>query len=71
MIKRFGKMADQYQERINNQQEIISRLTKGITIAEQALYEIENHALDVEAARNHAKDAHNAMIKALEKEQEK
>lgn len=66
MLKRFGKMAEAYQDKIARQQEIIGRLTKALTIAQQGLYEIENDSPTVRAARQTAKNTSAEMASALE-----
>lgn len=70
MINKFGRMADNYQQKINNQQEIITRLMNALSIAQGALYDIENGSPNIEAARKVAKETSAKMAATLEKEKE-
>lgn len=72
MIKKFGKMAEQYQARIERQQGIIDRLAAANAVQGDALYAVANDAKNVKEARSIAKQTQEKVkgILAVPKEEE-
>lgn len=68
MAKRYGKMADGYQQRIANQLGTIERMLKALTLCQEALYQIEHEAKNVKEARTMAHNAGIMLNVALQKE---
>lgn len=57
LIRKYGKMADQYQARINRQAQIIDRLVEANAVQGDALYAVEHKSKTVKEARKVAKEA--------------
>lgn len=57
LVKKFGKMAEQYQARIDRQAETITRLTDALMTYGDALTEISQEVPNVKKAREVAKAA--------------
>jgi hypothetical protein len=57
MLKRWGKMAERYQSRIDQQKTIIDRLMAAMAVYADLAYGVENEAKDVKTARRWAKEA--------------
>lgn len=65
MIKKHGKMAEDYQARINRQVQVIDRLVAANAVMSDALYGVENEAKNVKEARKWAKDAQTKVREIL------
>jgi len=57
MVKKFCKMAVQYQLRIDRQRNAIDRLAAANAVYGDALYQIINEAASIRSARKIAEDA--------------
>lgn len=65
LVKKYGKMAEQYQDRIDRQTGIIDRLVQANTAQGNALWMVENDAKSIREARKVAKDATAEVKKIL------
>jgi hypothetical protein len=64
MLKRWGKMAERYQGRIDQQKSIIDRLMAAMTVYSDLAYEVEHDARSIKEARQLSVEA-QAKVKAI------
>lgn len=71
MIKKFGKMAENYQLKINRQSAIIDRLVMANAAYADFLYSISNDVTNMKDAKTLAEQTHEKVKGILAVEEEK